>query len=41
MSTLGILYHLMSHNVSRETRGPAAHKKNEIGYQKDIDRFVK
>ncbi|KAI0689662.1 putative pyranose oxidase [Cytidiella melzeri] len=25
----------------QETRDPASHKKNEIGYQKDIDRFVR
>jgi hypothetical protein len=25
----------------RDTRVPASHKKNEIEYQKDIDRFVK
>lgn len=25
----------------RDTRVPGAHKKNEIEYQKDIDRFVK
>lgn len=25
----------------RDTRVPGSHKKNEIEYQKDIDRFVK
>jgi hypothetical protein len=25
----------------RETHRTGAHKKNEIGYQKDIDRFVR
>jgi len=25
----------------RDTRVPGAHKKNEIEYQKDIDRFVR
>ena len=30
-----------THFRIRETRVPASHKKNEIDYQKDIDRFVR
>ncbi|KAJ7791625.1 putative pyranose oxidase [Mycena olivaceomarginata] len=34
-------YNVMAETGDQETRIPAAHKKNEIEYQKDIDRFVR